>query len=69
VQVVAIIGQKGGSGKATVALGLVVKATLSGKSVAIIDLDPQTTAANWSDRRQDDNPVIVYLVYLARFHV
>lgn len=66
MQVVAIIGQKGGSGKATVALGLAVKATLSGKSVAIIDLDPQTTAANWSDRRQDDNPVIVYL---ARFHV
>lgn len=59
MQVVAIIGQKGGSGKTTVALGLAVKATLSGKSVAIIDLDPQTTAANWSDRRQDENPVVV----------
>ena len=52
MQVLAIIGQKGGNGKTTTALALAVEATLARRSVAIIDLDPQTTAANWSDRRR-----------------
>jgi chromosome partitioning protein len=59
MQVLAIIGQKGGNGKTTAALGLAVEATLAGRSVAIIDLDTQTTAANWSDRRGEDSPAVV----------
>jgi chromosome partitioning protein len=59
MQVLAIIGQKGGSGKTTTALGLAVAASRAARDVAIIDLDPQTTAANWSDRRGKDTPAVV----------
>ncbi len=59
MQVLAIIGQKGGNGKTTTALGLAVAASLAARDVAVIDLDPQTTAANWSDRRGKERPAIV----------
>ncbi len=59
MKVLAIIGQKGGSGKTTTSLGLAVQANLARKVVAVIDLDPQTTAANWSDRRVSETPAIV----------
>lgn len=59
MQVLAIIGQKGGSGKTTASLGLAVAAAQARASVAVIDLDPQSTAANWSDRRGSDTPAVV----------
>jgi len=56
---ISLIGQKGGTGKTTAALGLAVAAYRVGKVVAVIDLDPQATAANWKDRRGEDSPAVV----------
>lgn len=59
MRVISIVAQKGGAGKTTLATNLAVAALKSGAEVAIIDLDPQATAANWGDRRQAETPVIV----------
>jgi chromosome partitioning protein len=56
---ISIVGQKGGTGKTTVALGLAVAAFKAGKVAAVVDLDPQASAANWKDRRAEDAPAVV----------
>ncbi len=59
MDVIAIIAQKGGTGKTTLALSMAVAAQRAGRTVAIIDLDPQASASNWGDRRKANQPAIV----------
>jgi chromosome partitioning protein len=51
MKIVAIIAQKGGAGKTTLAVHLATAAATAGYATAIIDLDPQATAASWGDKR------------------
>lgn len=59
MQVVAVIAQKGGTGKTTLALSLAVAAAARGRTSAVVDLDPQASASRWGDRRGVETPVIV----------
>ncbi|MGE4046263.1 MAG: AAA family ATPase [Acetobacteraceae bacterium] len=59
MRTIAILSQKGGSGKTTLVLHLAVAAERAGKVAAVIDLDPQASAAGWKDSRQADTPVVV----------
>lgn len=59
MKVIAVVSQKGGVGKSTLSLATAVAATAKGLSVAVIDLDPQATVSSWSDRREEETPVVI----------
>ena len=57
--IVAVVMEKGGVGKTTIALNLAVAAVQDGHTTAIIDIDPQATVSNWTDRRSHEKPWVV----------
>jgi chromosome partitioning protein len=59
MKTLAIISQKGGVGKTTIATALAVAAEIDGRSTAVFDLDPQASAAFWQDTRTGDTPAVV----------
>jgi len=60
MKTIAIIAQKGGSGKTTTAVHLGVAAAKSGLLTAIIDLDPQATARSWGGKRTaEEGPEVI----------
>ena len=59
MRTVAIVSQKGGSGKTTIAVHLAVCAERAGKPTLILDLDPQGSAMAWLKRRGDDVPEVI----------
>src|SRR3954447_23074982 len=54
--VIAIVSQKGGVGKSTIAVHLAAEAHAQGKRVLLLDLDPQGSAMEWANRRGDRPP-------------
>jgi chromosome partitioning protein len=56
---IAILSQKGGTGKTTLTLHLAVASERAGQAAAVIDLDPQASAAGWKDSRSAETPVVV----------
>ncbi|AHB48969.1 ParA [Hyphomicrobium nitrativorans NL23] len=59
MKTIALLSQKGGSGKTTLSLNLAIAAARANLSTVVIDLDPQQSASRWARLRKDGNPVIV----------
>src|SRR5215207_7801365 len=51
MRTIALINQKGGVGKTTVALHLAAAFWQGGQNVVVLDLDPQASASEWHDSR------------------
>ena len=56
---IAILSQKGGTGKTTMSLHLGVEAARANYLTAVIDLDPQASATEWGDSREAEIPPVV----------
>lgn len=59
VLTIAIISQKGGAGKTTLAIHLAAAAAASSYVSLIIDTDPQATASRWSQWRDGREPEVI----------
>src|SRR4051794_29667987 len=53
---IALVCQKGGAGKTTMAIHLAVEGQRRGYKTLLIDVDPQASAAKIMDRRGDEPP-------------
>jgi chromosome partitioning protein len=49
----------GGAGKTTIGIHLAVAAEQKGMKTALFDLDPQASASNWADKRNQPSPAVV----------
>ena len=61
MRTVAILNEKGGSGKTTVATNLAAAWHRGGRDVLLLDADPQLTALDWSDTGNGDGVPVVQL--------
>jgi chromosome partitioning protein len=59
MKTLAVLSRKGGAGKTTIAVHLAVAAEAHGIATVIFDLDPQASAALWSDHRGEPIPTVV----------
>lgn len=58
MKTLAIVSQKGGVGKTTLATALAVAFEQAGVTTALFDLDDQASASFWSDLRKAETPVV-----------
>ena len=59
MHIIALIAQKGGVGKTTLAIHLAAAFAAEGKSTLLLDLDPQASATEWRDHRQAEGPAVL----------
>lgn len=55
----AVLAMKGGTGKTALACALAVAAERAGMPAAIVDIDPQASAATWGARRKNSSPAVI----------
>ena len=67
MNIIALISQKGGSGKTTLATALAVAHQQAGGRAAIADLDPQGSSVAWHHFR-DGHPPLVAAVHPPRLN-
>ena len=58
MKVLALVTQKGGTGKSSLAVSIAVAAQERGLRVYVVDLDRQGTAKNWFERREAETPEV-----------
>ena len=61
MKIIAVMSQKGGAGKTTLAVHLAVEAHRRKLSVEIIDTDPQQSAGVWSRARGGESPIVTHV--------
>lgn len=59
MRTLAILSQKGGTGKTTLAVHLAVAAWAAGRRVLVVDLDPQRSATEWRRARSGPGPGVM----------
>ena len=59
MQVIAVLNQKGGAGKTTIATHLARALQLDGADVLLVDSDPQGSARDWAAVREDQPVPVV----------
>jgi len=59
MKVIAVLNQKGGSGKTTIATHLARALQLGGSDVLLVDSDPQGSARDWAAVREDQPLTVV----------
>ena len=66
-KVIALLNQKGGAGKTTLATHLAGELAMSGSRVTLLDADPQGSALDWAQRRMQNGQERLFGVFgLAR---
>jgi chromosome partitioning protein len=61
MKTIALVTQKGGSGKSTLCVNLAVAAQEAGASVCILEMDRQATISDWSEVRKSESPEVAFI--------